>query len=81
MIQNRVIGVLNLNDNDRGEFSVGNLDFVLNVTDFLALSISNALNFSRMESLSVTDGLTGLFNHQQMQNVLSSLMRFSPRLR
>ncbi|MEK9630000.1 MAG: sensor domain-containing diguanylate cyclase [Nitrospinota bacterium] len=72
MIENEIIGVMNLNDNDKGFFNVGDLDFALNVSEFVALSISNALLFEKVEKLSVTDGLTGLDNHQQMQALLKN---------
>jgi len=72
MIENEIIGVLNLNDNEKGFFNVGDLDFSLNVSEFVALSISNALLFEKVEKLSVTDGLTGLDNHQQMQALLKN---------
>ena len=67
MIENEIIGVLNINDNEKGFFNLGGLDFSLNVSEFVAISISNALLFEKVEKLSVTDGLTGFDNHQQMQ--------------
>jgi diguanylate cyclase (GGDEF)-like protein len=70
MIENEIIGVMNLNDNQKGFYHVGDLDFALNVSEFVALSISNAMLYERAEKLSVTDGLTGLDNHQQMQTLL-----------
>ena len=72
MIENEIIGVLNLNDNDKGFYNVGDLDFALNVSEFVALSISNALLFETVEKISITDGLTGLDNHQQMQTLLKN---------
>ena len=48
-------------------FNVGDLDFSLNVSEFVALSISNALLFEKVEKLSITDGLD---NRQQMQSIL-----------
>lgn len=70
MIESEIIGVLNINDNDNGFYSVSDLDFALNVSEFVALSISNALLFETVQKLSVTDGLTGLDNHQQMKALL-----------
>ena len=70
MIENEIIGVMNLNDNEMGHYNVGDLDFALNVSEFVALSISNAMLYERAEKLSTTDGLTGLDNHQQMQTLL-----------
>ncbi|MBC8287909.1 MAG: GGDEF domain-containing protein [Nitrospinae bacterium] len=72
MIENEIIGVMNLNDNERGLYNVGDLDFALNVSEFVALSISNAMLYERAEKLSTTDGLTGLDNHQQMQTLLKN---------
>lgn len=70
MIESEVLGILNLNDNERGAFSIDELDFVLNVTEFISLSISNSLSFTKAETLSITDGLTSLYNHQYMKSVL-----------
>lgn len=72
MIENETIGCLNLNDNDKGYFNVSDLDFALNVAEFVSLSMSNALLYEKTEMLAVTDGLTGITNHQQMQVVLKS---------
>jgi len=72
MIEDEIIGVMNLNDNATGEFSAGNLDFVLNVAEFISLSISNALLYEKTQMLSVTDGLTGLYDHQEMLRVMDS---------
>jgi len=58
---------LSINDNEKGFFNLGGLGFSLNVSEFIAISISNALLFEIVEKLSVTDGLTGFDNHQQMQ--------------
>ncbi len=72
MIEDEIIGVMNLNDNDVGSFSVGDLDFILNVAEFISLSISNALLYEKTETLSITDGLTGLNNRQRMHTALES---------
>jgi len=72
MIENEIIGVMNLNDNEKGLYNVGDLDFALSVSEFVALSVSNAMLYERAERLSITDGLTGLNNHQQMQTLLKN---------
>ncbi len=79
MIENEIVGILNLNDNIKGFFSVGELDFVINITEFLSLTISNALLFEKVEDLSVTDGLTGIKNRQYLENIFAS--EFSRSLR
>ncbi|MEC9422839.1 MAG: sensor domain-containing diguanylate cyclase [Nitrospinota bacterium] len=72
MIENEIIGVMNLNDNKKGFYNICDLDFALSISELVALSISNALLFEKAEKLSVTDGLTGLINHQQMQTLLKN---------
>ncbi len=79
MIENEILGVINLNESKSGGFSVHDLDFVLNVIEFISLSISNALLYQKTEMLSVTDGLTLLTNHQQMQHILKSEFERSKR--
>lgn len=79
MIENEIIGVMNLNDNKKGFISVSELDLILNVAEFISLSLSNALLFEKVEKLSVTDSLTGLFNRQLMQKVLANEFARSKR--
>jgi len=81
MIENEIIGVLNLNDNENGYFNVTDLDFFLNVSEFISLSISNAQSFEKAERLSVTDGLTGLTNRQHLEKLLMSEILRSRRYR
>jgi len=81
MIENEVIGVLNLNDNEKGYLNVTDLDFLMNVSEFISLSISNAQSFERAERLSVTDGLTGLTNRPQLEVSLQSEILRSRRYR
>ncbi len=81
MIENEIIGVLNLNDNEKGYFNVTDLDFFLNVSEFISLSISNAQSFEKAERLSVTDGLTGLSNRQHLEALLMSEILRSRRYR
>jgi len=72
MIENEIIGVLNLNDNERGRLNVTDLDYFLNMSEVISVSISNAQSYEKAERLSITDGLTGLTNRQQFQALLQS---------
>jgi len=72
MIENEIIGVLNLNDNEKGSLNVTDLDYFFNVSEVVSVSISNAQSYKKAERLSVTDGLTGLTNRQQFQVLLQS---------
>jgi len=72
MVENETVGILNLNDGEREVFNIGDLDFALNIAEFVSLSISNALLYEKTKRLSVTDGLTGIANRPYMQRVLQS---------
>ncbi len=47
MIENETVGVLNINDGDRELFGIGDLDFALNIAEFISLSISNAVLYEK----------------------------------
>lgn len=79
MIENQIIGVINVNDSEKGFLSVSDMDYILNVMEFVALSLSNALLHEKTEVLSVTDGLTQLFDHRQMMHVLEKEFERSRR--
>ncbi|QPJ65186.1 MAG: sensor domain-containing diguanylate cyclase [Candidatus Nitrohelix vancouverensis] len=74
MIENEIIGALNLNDSENDFFNVNDLDFALNISEFIALSLSNAKLYEKTQIDAVTDGLTGLTNRQQMAVLLDKEM-------
>ena len=70
MIEKEVVGVLNINDVDQDSFNVGDLGFILNLSEFIAMSISNAVLYEQANKLAVTDGLTGISNRPSMEKSL-----------
>jgi len=70
MIEKEVVGVLNINDVDQDPFNVNDLDFILNLSEFIAMSISNAVLYEQANKLAVTDGLTGISNRQSVEKSL-----------
>ena len=70
MIEKEVVGVLNINDVDQDPFNVNDLDFILNLSEFIAMSISNAVLYEQTSKLAVTDGLTGISNRQSVEKSL-----------
>jgi diguanylate cyclase (GGDEF)-like protein len=72
MIEKEVVGVLNINDVDQDSFNVGDLGFILNLSEFIAMSISNAVLYEQTKKLAVTDGLTGISNRPNMEQSLLS---------
>tara|TARA_B100001167_G_scaffold188981_1_gene153053 strand:- start:729 stop:1502 length:774 start_codon:yes stop_codon:yes gene_type:complete len=70
MIEKEIVGVLNINDVGQDSFDVGDLDFILNLSEFIAMSISNAVLYEQANKLAVTDGLTGISNRQSVEKSL-----------
>ena len=70
MIEKEIVGVLNINDVGQDSFDVGDLDFILKLSEFIAMSISNAVLYEQTNKLAVTDGLTGISNRPSMEKSL-----------
>ena len=70
MIEQEIVGVLNINDVGQDSFDVGDLDFILNLSEFIAMSISNAVLYEQTNKLAVTDGLTGISNRPSVEKSL-----------
>ena len=70
MIEQEIVGVLNINDVGQDSFDVGDLDFILNLSEFIAMSISNAVLYEQANKLAVTDGLTGISNRPSVEKSL-----------
>ena len=79
MIEKEVVGVLNINDVDQDSFNVGDLGFILNLSELIAMSISNAVLYEQTKKLAVTDGLTGISNRPNMEQSLRSEFERSKR--
>ena len=70
MIEQEIVGVLNINDVGQDSFDVGDLDFILKLSEFIAMSISNAVLYEQTNKLAVTDGLTGISNRPSVEKSL-----------
>ena len=70
MIEKEIVGVLNINDVDQDPFNVNDLEFILNLSEFIAMSISNAVLYEQANKLAVTDGLTGISNRPSVEKSL-----------
>jgi len=71
-IEKEIVGVLNINDGEQVSFNVSNLDFVLKLSEFISMTVSNAILYEKTKKLSVTDGLTGISNRPNMEQALRS---------
>lgn len=70
-IQNQLIGVMQLvNGFGDDPFTAGDLALLAAISDYIAIGISNARNFSRVRELVITDDLTGLYNARYLDDLL-----------
>lgn len=68
--QNRLLGFLSLDKVDPGFYSAGHAERLESLAGHAALALSNALNFGEVEQASITDYVTGTFNHRYFQQML-----------
>jgi len=60
-------------------WSPDNESFLAQVADQLAIGVTNARLYKRVERQAITDGLTGLFNHRTGQEKLAEQLRLAER--
>ena len=70
MIENEIVGILNINDVAQGSVDVDDLEFILNLSEIIAMSVSNAVLYEQTKTLAVTDGLTGISNREYLNKSL-----------
>ncbi|MFO7768365.1 MAG: diguanylate cyclase [bacterium] len=63
--KDRVIGVLNLESDELDAYSAEDQRVVHIVATQIAQILGKALLYKEMETMAITDGLTGLYNHRQ----------------
>jgi two-component system cell cycle response regulator len=63
-MEDKTIGVLNLNGNSAGFFDDHDLSFMRLGAELMARAISNALQYKTIQEIAVTDPLTGIYNRR-----------------
>src|SRR5439155_7067988 len=80
--QGRIFAVLSLFDReDDGTFTAGYLDTVLSLADQAGVAIDNVVLHQEAQRLSITDGMTGIWNHRYFQLRFDQEMDRSSRFR
>jgi len=69
-IQEKMVGILYLNDFAPRTFPEGRLRMLSVLASFASMSIDNARLHEQTRHLACTDGLTGLYNHRQFMQML-----------
>lgn len=69
VVRDRCLGVIELINKVEEEGSFGDEDLLVLTTlaDYTAIAIENAINFKRVQELTITDDLTGLYNSRFLQ--------------
>jgi diguanylate cyclase (GGDEF)-like protein len=79
MVGNESMGVLNLNEIEDDSFIENSLNNILNMADFISLSIGNAVLYEQAKKVAVTDALTGIANRSNMEMALTNEFERSKR--
>ncbi len=67
----KTLGVIEITDRHNGRpFTDEDLGLLGTLADYAAIAIENAKNFQRVEELTVTDDLTGLYNSRHLHQLL-----------
>jgi diguanylate cyclase (GGDEF)-like protein len=71
-VENEIIGVIRLfNKKGNEQFSNNDLDLLKSASNYLQMTIERSLLFQRIETLSVTDELTGLYNFRYLNEAIA----------
>jgi diguanylate cyclase (GGDEF)-like protein len=74
-IQQSVIGVLEVvNPEDRALFDESLMPVLSILADYVAIAIANARNYQEIETLSVTDDVTGFYNTRFLHHYLDAIL-------
>ncbi len=73
MVRGKVLGAIELiNNNTEDSFSKDDLLLLETLADYTAIAIENSKLFDKVQELTITDDLTGLFNSRYLQQFLEN---------
>ena len=80
-IKNKVLGVIELiNKKELDPLSTRDLEILTTVADYAAIALDNSRNYQRIQELTITDDVTGLYNsrylHQIIKNEIDQFERY-----
>ena len=77
-LRGSIVGVLEVvNPEDPSLFRPDSMPVLSILADYVAIAINNARNYEKIESLSITDEVTGLYNTRFLHQYLDQLLRAS----
>ncbi len=70
-IQNKVLGVIEIiSTSEPLSLSKGDLDILATVADYAAIAMENSRNYRRVQELTITDDVTGLYNSRHLHDII-----------
>jgi diguanylate cyclase (GGDEF)-like protein len=70
-IKDKVLGVIEIvNSREFISLSTSDVDILSTVADYAAIAIENSRNFQRVQELTITDDVTGLYNARHLQHII-----------
>lgn len=74
---NNCIGVLHIKTKYVLQKEV--FELITSIATPLSIALENALSYKSMESLAITDGLTGIYNHRYFQEILDKKVEYAQK--
>lgn len=79
-IREKVLGVIELiNKRDIISLHQYDLEILITVADYAAIALENASNYQRVQQLTITDDITGLYNSRYIHNLMQAELDRSKR--
>lgn len=65
-VEGRIVGILYVNDFKKRQFRLEDISLFSLLAGYAAMTVERVKSIDEMRTLSVTDGLTGLYNHRYL---------------
>lgn len=75
IVQDKVVGVLNIDINDGRTLQPYDLDLLRSLASQIAMTIAHANHVATVELQAITDGLTGLYNYRYFRAILDQELK------
>lgn len=74
-IKNKVLGVIEIiNNNEPNPLSKRDVEILTTVADYAAIALENSRNYQRIQELTITDDITGLYNSRHLHQIIKNEM-------
>jgi diguanylate cyclase (GGDEF)-like protein len=72
-IKNKVLGVIEvINKNEATPLSKRDMEIITTVADYAAIALENSRNYQRIQELTITDDITGLYNSRHLHQIIKN---------